>query len=100
MLSKPPSNTSVDPGKPIQLRWFIPNIPDLKVDERFRLRYWQDSRVALEVLTANNWDDRGGAPNGQVGTYQWSVAVVRIDGNGNVIGVIGPESERWAVTWQ
>jgi hypothetical protein len=100
MLSKPPSNTLVDPGKTIQLQWFIPNTPDLKSDERYRLRYWQDSRVALEVLTSNNWDDRGGAPNGQVGAYQWSVAVVKVDSNGNVIGVIGSESERWTITWR
>ena len=100
MLSKPPSNTVVEPGKTVQLRWFIPNSPDLKSDERFRLRYWQASRVAFEVLTSNNWDDRGGAPNGQVGTYEWSAAVVKVDSGGSVIGVIGPESERWTITWQ
>ncbi len=99
ILSKPPSNTSVAPGKSTHLLWFLPNTPDLKSDERYRLRYWQDSRVALEVLTSNNWDDRG-APNSQVGTYQWSVAVVKVDNGGNVIGVIGPESERWTITWQ
>lgn len=99
-LSKPPSNTQVDPGKTVQLRWFIPVVSELKADERFRLRYWQNSRVALEILTSNNWDDRGGAPNGQIGDYQWSVAVVKVDSGGSVIGVIGPESERWTITWK
>ena len=99
ILSKPPSNAQVDPGKPVQLRWFIPLISELKADERFRLRYWQGSQVALELLTSNNWDDRGLAPNG-AGTYQWSVAVVKVNDAGSVIGIIGPESERWTITWK
>lgn len=100
MLNKPPSNAVVEPGQAIQLRWFIPNSPELKPDERFRLRMWQDQKVAFEAISPNNWYDWGGAPNGQVGTYQWSAAVVKIDNGGNVIGVIGPESERWTITWQ
>jgi hypothetical protein len=99
MPNKPPSNTTVEPGKPVELRWFIPNAPDLKPDERYRLRMWQDSRVVFEELSSNNWYNRG-APNGQVGTYQWSAAAVKIDSGGNVVGVIAPESERWTITWQ
>ena len=101
VLSKPPSNTVVEAGKAApELQWFIPNSPDLISNERFRLRYWQDSRVAFESLMSNNWYDPPGAPNGQVGTYQWSVAVVKIDDGGNVIGIIGPESGRWSITWK
>lgn len=100
MLSKPPSNAQVEPGKQVQLRWFIPLVTELKADERFRLRMWQDSRVASESLMSNNWYDWGGAPNGQIGTYQWSVAVVKVDSGGSVIGVIGAESGRWTITWQ
>lgn len=99
-LSKPPSNAVVEPGKTTQLRWFIPLVSELKPDERFRLRLWQDSRVAFESLMSNNWYDWGGAPNGVVGTYQWSAAVVKVDSGGNVIGIIGQESERWTITWK
>lgn len=101
MLSKPPSNTVVEVRSATpQFQWFIPTSPDLISNERFRLRLWQDSRVVFESLSSNNWHDWGGAPNGQVGTYQWSVAVVKIDGGGNVIGIIGPESERSTITWK
>jgi hypothetical protein len=100
ILNRPPSNTVVGPGKAIQLRWFILNSPELKADERFRLRMWQDQKMVSEAVSPNNWYDWGGAPNGQVGTYQWSAAVVKIDTSGNVIGVIAPESERWTITWQ
>jgi hypothetical protein len=99
-LNRPPSNTVVEPGQAIQLRWFISNSPELKADERFRLRMWQDQKVVFEAFSPNNWYDWGGAPNGQVGAYQWSAAVVKIDTSGNVIGVSAPESERWTITWQ
>jgi hypothetical protein len=98
--NRPPSNTVVQPGQAIQLRWFIPNSPDLKADERFRLRMWQDQKVVFEAISLNNWYDWGGAPNGQVGAYQWSAAVVKIDTGNNVIGVLAPESERRTITWQ
>jgi hypothetical protein len=100
MLNRPPSNTVVEPGQAIQVRWFVPNSPALKIDERFRLRMWQDQKVVFEAVSPDNWYDWGGAPNGQVGTYQWSAAVVKIDASGNVSGVIAPESERWTMTWQ
>lgn len=100
MLNRPPSNTVVPPAKSVQMRWFIPNVAELKTNERYRVRVWQGQRTAWETLTANNWYDWGGAPNGQAGEYQWSVAVVRIDDAGNALGVIGPESERWTITWQ
>ncbi len=100
ILSKPSSNTLVEPGKPVQFRWVIPNNPSLNAEERFRLRLWQETRVAYEALLSNNWYDWGGAPNGQVGTYQWSVAVVKVDNGGNVSGLIGPESERREITWK
>lgn len=99
MPIKPPSNTVVEPGKPIELRWFIPGVPELNPNERFRVRLYQDQRVVFERLSSNNWYNDG-APNGQVGTYQWSAAVVKVDNGGNMIGVIGPESERWTITWQ
>jgi hypothetical protein len=99
-LSKPPSNSTVDSRVLIELRWFIPGINGLGSDERFRLRLWQADKVVFEELTSNNWHDWFGGPKGQLGTYQWSVAVVRVDDNGNAIGVIGPESERWTITWE
>jgi hypothetical protein len=100
LLSKPPSNTLAVPGVPIQLRWFVPNVAELESNERFRLRMWQDQKVVFEMLSSNNWYDWGGAPNGQVGTYQWSASVVKVDSGNTVIGVVAPESERWTITWQ
>lgn len=100
LLIRPIANSTVEPAKTVQMRWVIPNVSELQPDERYRLRVWQDQRVMWETLTANNWHDWGGAPNGQPGAYEWSVAVVRVDGAGNVLGIIGPESERWAITWQ
>ncbi len=99
-LSKPPSNSTVDSRILIEQRWFIPGINELMPNERYRLRLWQNDRVVFEELTHDKWHDWFGGPNGQLGTYQWSVAVVSVDDNGNAIGVIGPESERWTITWK
>lgn len=82
------------------MRWIVPGLVELNPDERYRLRIRQDQQVVLDRVTANNWWDWGGAPNGVSGTYNWSVAVVKVDEAGNVAGVISPESERWTITWQ
>ena len=100
LLSKPASNTSVEPDKSVQMRWIVPGLRELQPDERYRLRVRLDQQVVLEQLTANNWWDWAGAPNAAPGTYNWSVAVVKVDENNAVVGVVSPESERWNVIWQ
>lgn len=100
LLSKPASSTTVESAKTFQMRWIVPGLNDLNPDERYRLRMRQDQQVVLDLVTANNWWDWGGAPNGVPGTYNWAVAVVKVDEANNVIGVISPESERWTITWQ
>ena len=100
MLSKPPSNTLIVPNVAFQMRWFVPNVAELEPNERFWLRVWQNQKVVFESLSANNWHDWGGAPNSQVGAYQWSVVMVRVNDAGSVAGVSAPESERWTITWQ
>ncbi len=99
ILSKPASGTTADSTKAFQMRWIVPGLVGLNSDERYRLRLRQDQQVILDHVTANNWWDWGGAPNGVPGTYNWSVTVVKVDDAGNVIGVISPESERWTITW-
>jgi hypothetical protein len=100
LLNKPASGTSVEPAKPIQMRWVVPGLSSLNPDERYRLRVRQDQQVVTERVTANNWWDWGGIPSGVPGTYNWSVVVVKVDETDNVIGVISSESERWTITWQ
>jgi len=100
MLNKPASSTTVDSTKTFQMGWIVPGLVGLNPDERYRLRLRQDQQVVLDHVTANNWWDWGGAPNGMPGTYNWSVAVVKVDEAGNVVGLISPESERWTITWQ
>jgi hypothetical protein len=100
LLNRPASGTSIDPAKTFQMRWIVPGLSGLNPDERYRLRIRQDQQVVLDHVTANNWWDWGGAPNGAPGTYNWSVAVVKVDDAGNIVGVISPESERWTITWQ
>ncbi len=100
ILNKPASGTSIQPANTIQMRWIVPGLSELNPDERYRLRVRQDQQVVAERVTANNWWDWGGAPNGVPGTYNWSVAVVKVDEAGNVIGLISPESERWTITWE
>ncbi len=100
LLNRPASGTTVESAKTFQMRWIVPGLSSLNPDERYRLRLRQDQQVVLERITANNWWDWGGAPNGVPGTYNWSVVVVKIDEAENVIGVISPESERWTITWQ
>ncbi len=99
LLSRPASNTVVDSNQPIQMRWVVPGLSQLLPDERYRLRLRQDQLVVSEQVTANNWWDWGGPPNGVPGTYNWSVAVVKVDDNNAVIGVISPESDRWNIIW-
>jgi hypothetical protein len=100
LLNKPASGTTVVSTNPFQMRWIVPNLSGLNPDERYRLRIRQDQQVVLDRVTANNWWDWGGAPNGVPGTYNWSVTVVKVDEADNVIGVISSESERWTITWQ
>ncbi len=100
ILNKPASNTTLAPGKTTQMSWIVPGLINLNPDERYRLRLRQDQQVVLDRVTANNWWDWSGAPNGTPGTYNWSVAVVKVDDAGNVVGLISPESERWTITWQ
>jgi hypothetical protein len=100
ILNRPASGTAVEPAKTIQMRWIVPGLRALNPDERYRLRVRQDQQVVTERVTANNWWDWGGAPNGVPGTYNWSVVMVKVDATDNVIGVISPESERWTITWQ
>ena len=100
-LYKPPSNTSVAPNSEIQLQWLVRGLEaGLNADERFRLRMWQNQQVVFEALTSDKWYTWGGAPNGQVGTYQWSVSIVKVDDANKTIGIIGPESEQWTIMWQ
>ena len=98
-MNRPASGTAVNATQTFQMRWIVPGLSSLNSDERYRLRVRQDQQVVLERLTANNWWDWGGAPNGTPGTYNWSVVVVKVDDAGNVVGVISPESERWTITW-
>jgi hypothetical protein len=100
LLNRPASNTIVAPHNTIQMSWVVPGLSSLLADERYRLRVRQDQQVIAEQITANNWWDWGGPPNSGSGTYNWSVAVVKVDDAGKVIGVISPESERWNITWQ
>ena len=100
ILNKPASGTTINSTKTFQMSWIVPGLIGLNPDERYRLRIRQDQQVVLDRITANNWWDWGGPPNGTAGTYNWSVAVVKVNDAGNVIGVISPESERWTITWQ
>ena len=100
LLNRPASGTTLDSALSFQMRWILPGLVELNPDERYRLRVRQDQQVVLDRVTANNWWDWGGAPDGVPGTYNWSVAVVKVDEAANVVGVISPESERWTITWQ
>jgi hypothetical protein len=96
-LRKPANNSTITIKPPVQLQWISPGVTELKPDERYWFRLRQNSSVLFASLTSNNWFD--GAPIGP-GTFQWSVAIVKVDSSGNVIGLIGPESEIWTLTWQ
>ena len=83
------------------MQWFVRGLTGgLQADERFRLRLWQNQQIVFEALTSDKWYTWGGAPNGQVATYQWSVAIVKVNDANKTIGIIGPESEQWTITWQ
>ena len=100
LLRAPTSNSTVDPTVKVQMTWLLPNVPELRSDERFRLHVWQDQKVIFEKLTSDSWYDWYGGPNGELGTFQWSVSVVRVDDVGEVLGLLSPESETWNITWK
>jgi hypothetical protein len=96
-LRKPANNSTITIKPPVQLQWFAPGVVELNPDERYWFRLRQNNNVQFASFTSNNWFD--GAPLGP-GTFQWSVAIVKVDDNGNWIGTVGPESEVWNITWQ
>ena len=100
LLNRPASGTVIDGTRAFQMRWIVPGLTALNDDERYRLRVRQDQQVVMERVTANNWWDWGGAPNGAPGVYNWSVVVVKVDAENNVLGLISPESERWTIEWK
>lgn len=100
LLNRPASGTVMDSTRAFQMRWIVPGLTALNEDERYRLRVRQDQQVIVEHITANNWWDWGGPPEGAPGVYTWSVAVVKVDADNNVLGVISQESERWTIEWQ
>jgi hypothetical protein len=100
LLNKPASNSVVEPDKIIQMSWVVPGLIELSTDERYRVRLRQDQQVVLDRVTADNWLDWGTPPNGQLGTYSWTITVVKVDEAGNAVGLISPESERWTITWK
>lgn len=95
-LRKPANNSVITVKPPVQLQWVSPG--ELNPEERYSVRFRQNGSLVYTFFTSNNWFD--GVPNNQVGTYQWSVAIVKVDAAGNVVGIVGPESETWTVTWQ
>jgi hypothetical protein len=95
-LRKPANNSVITLKPPVQLQWVAPG--ELAPDERYSVRFRQNGSTVYTFFTSNNWFD--GVPNNQVGSYQWSVTIVKVNDAGSVIGIVGPESETWTVTWQ
>lgn len=96
ILRKPANNSTITIKPPVQLQWLSPG--ELKPDERYIVRFRQNGSIVYSFYTSNNWFD--GVPNNQIGSYQWSVLIAKVNDAGNVIGIVGPESEQWTLTWQ
>ncbi|MBN1888198.1 MAG: serine/threonine protein kinase [Thermoflexales bacterium] len=97
ILVEPAGGAHFPGGNLVDFNWTFNQA--LKNDERFRFQFWQEKQtVGQAYLTQDTWRHTT-APAG-VGTYEWSVDIVRVDQNDQPIQVLSQEGSRRQVIWQ
>ncbi len=72
----------------------------LKADERYGVKIWRTGTKSEMRVTNENWVTLVGPPNGEVGTYNWNVRVVRVNQSNQVVAELGLPSETRRFTWR
>ncbi|HLF24886.1 MAG TPA: hypothetical protein VJG32_01005 [Anaerolineae bacterium] len=97
-LQRPPSGSRVYPGATVDFRWLLRNA-SIKPDERYWMRLYASGSLVDGYLTSDPWRLYP-VPPGAVGTFNWTVTVVKVDAANTVIGPLSPESDAWVISWQ
>ena len=95
-LTSPASRTTLRAGQAETLTWAWGR--SLNPDERFRVRITGPGGTTVSL--ANDIFLSIGQPKGGLGTYQWTVDVVRVDSSGQVIQVLSGAGAPWQIVWQ
>jgi hypothetical protein len=97
---QPRSGYRAFPNETLEFRWVLRGSP-IAADERYLMRtYASTGALADSYLTSDPWRFAVGGPSNAIGTFTWTVTVVKVDTANNVIGPVSPESDPWTITWQ
>jgi hypothetical protein len=94
----PQSGYKAYPGDTVEFRWILRNV-NLAADERYWMRIYLQTSVVDSYVTADPWRFYV-VPPGAIGDFTWTVTVVKVDAQGNIIGPLSPESDPWAIGWK
>ncbi len=95
---RPQSGTLAFAGTTVEFRWILRDF-SIASDERYLMRLYAGDSVVDNYLTSDPWRFYP-VPPGANGDFTWTVTVVKVDDEGNVIGPLSPESDPWRISWQ
>jgi len=95
---RPQSGTLAYPGATVEFRWILRDF-SIAADERYLMRLYASDNVVDNYLTSDPWRFYP-VPLGATGDLTWTVTVVKVDEEGNIIGPLSPESDPWKISWQ
>ncbi len=97
---QPRSGYRAYPNETLEFRWVLRGSP-IAADERYLMRTYASAGALVDsYLTSDPWRFAVGGPSNAIGTFTWTVTVVKVDAANNVIGPVGLESDPWTITWQ
>ena len=95
-LQQPRSGYRAYLSETVEFRWLFRS-GTLAPDEQYWMRmYAPDGLLVDSYVTPDSWRYYG-VPSGSSGSFGWTVTVVKVDGAGNVVGPLSPESDRWTI---
>lgn len=97
----PPSGYGANTAETVEFRWLLREGP-IAGDERYLMRIYaaDDGTLADTFLSSDTWRFAVGGPFNATGDFFWTVSVVRVDEENNVIAFLNEEGGAWNISWQ